>query len=224
MQIDALTKRETEILAELAKGGRIPSIARDLFISLHTVRNHLRNIFSKLGVHSQAELIEYVKQNPSVLGDCPETDGDREALDRTAQQAAAADLRVAARIAQILEQSWNAKGLKEVMRVVLPLDEQSEGEWRVRLSLWGREVTDAEALRPNLERLAERRDRVTARIRGAQEEGWVRQDLGPEELGKALYSVVLGAALQLLRDNTEHSRQQQLHVIDAYVDSITGDD
>ena len=56
-----LSEREREILSELAAGSRVPSIATRLFISPHTVRNHLKAIYRKLGVGSQAELIERVR-------------------------------------------------------------------------------------------------------------------------------------------------------------------
>lgn len=56
-----LTKREFEILRELMTGVRVPAIARTLFISPHTVRNHLKSIYRKLGVPDQSSLIERVR-------------------------------------------------------------------------------------------------------------------------------------------------------------------
>ena len=56
-----LSEREREILSELAAGSRVPSIATRLFISPHTVRNHLKAIYRKLGVTSQAELVERIR-------------------------------------------------------------------------------------------------------------------------------------------------------------------
>ena len=55
-QLD-LTSRELEVVRLLLSNGRVRSIAEQLDISPHTVRNHLRSIFRKLGVHSQVELI-----------------------------------------------------------------------------------------------------------------------------------------------------------------------
>ena len=46
---------------EPAKGWRVKSIAVALFVSEHTVRNHLKSIFRKLGAHSQRDLIEAMK-------------------------------------------------------------------------------------------------------------------------------------------------------------------
>jgi len=55
-----LSPREGEVLAELMGGFRVPSIAERLHISQHTVRNHLKSIYRKAGVQSQAELIQWV--------------------------------------------------------------------------------------------------------------------------------------------------------------------
>jgi DNA-binding NarL/FixJ family response regulator len=52
-----LTEREQEILARIARGQSNPDIARQLIISLKTVRNHVSNIFSKLQVTDRAEAI-----------------------------------------------------------------------------------------------------------------------------------------------------------------------
>lgn len=53
-----LTDREREILGLIAAGARNPDIARRLFISPKTVRNHISNIFSKLQVADRADAIE----------------------------------------------------------------------------------------------------------------------------------------------------------------------
>ncbi|MEM6960814.1 MAG: response regulator [Myxococcota bacterium] len=52
----SLSPREQEVLGELALGYRVPEVAKRLFISPHTVRNHIKSLFRKLELHSQAEL------------------------------------------------------------------------------------------------------------------------------------------------------------------------
>ncbi|MBZ0157144.1 MAG: LuxR C-terminal-related transcriptional regulator [Alphaproteobacteria bacterium] len=52
-----LTSRETEILELASKGLTTRAIARNLSISEITVRNHFKNIYSKLGVHSRLEAV-----------------------------------------------------------------------------------------------------------------------------------------------------------------------
>jgi DNA-binding CsgD family transcriptional regulator len=56
--LERLSAREREILGHLLDGHRVGPIAESLHISPNTVRNHLKSVFRKLGVHSQAELIE----------------------------------------------------------------------------------------------------------------------------------------------------------------------
>lgn len=56
-ELRQLSRREREVLRLLLTNHRPPTIAKKLFISLHTVRNHLRSIFEKLAVHSQTELL-----------------------------------------------------------------------------------------------------------------------------------------------------------------------
>lgn len=60
-QLRSLTPREGEIVGELMQGYRLSTIARRLEISTHTVRRHLKNIFLKLEVNSQVELLEKLK-------------------------------------------------------------------------------------------------------------------------------------------------------------------
>ncbi len=53
-----LTRREQEMLEQLSKGYRYKEIADKLFISLDTVRTHIRNIYEKLQVNSRAEALK----------------------------------------------------------------------------------------------------------------------------------------------------------------------
>jgi DNA-binding NarL/FixJ family response regulator len=57
VDLDELTARENAILRLVAQGAANGEIARRLFISEKTVRNHLTNIFEKLGVDSRAKAI-----------------------------------------------------------------------------------------------------------------------------------------------------------------------
>jgi DNA-binding CsgD family transcriptional regulator len=53
-----LTPREEEIVKLVARGRPTREISGTLFISEHTVHNHLRSIFEKAGVHSRRELVQ----------------------------------------------------------------------------------------------------------------------------------------------------------------------
>ncbi len=52
-----LSNREREVLNHLADGSNYQEIANELFISVDTVRHHIRNIYKKLQVHSQSEAV-----------------------------------------------------------------------------------------------------------------------------------------------------------------------
>ena len=52
-----LTKREKEILHELVNGLSYKKISDTLYISLDTVRSHIKNIYQKLHVNSKSEAI-----------------------------------------------------------------------------------------------------------------------------------------------------------------------
>jgi DNA-binding NarL/FixJ family response regulator len=55
----SLTRREREVLALIANGKHSAAIAAKLAISVGTVEAHRRNIMTKLGLHSIAELTKY---------------------------------------------------------------------------------------------------------------------------------------------------------------------
>ena len=50
-----LTERELEVLRMVAKGLNNREVAKELFISENTVKNHVRNILDKLQMHSRVE-------------------------------------------------------------------------------------------------------------------------------------------------------------------------
>jgi DNA-binding CsgD family transcriptional regulator len=60
--IGLLTAREFEVVSLLLDGDRPPGIARKLFLSQSTVRNHLASVFSKLGIASQQELVDLFRR------------------------------------------------------------------------------------------------------------------------------------------------------------------
>jgi DNA-binding CsgD family transcriptional regulator len=53
--IGVLGDRELDVLRQIAVGRRNREIAAELFLSQHTVKFHLGNIFEKLGVRTRAE-------------------------------------------------------------------------------------------------------------------------------------------------------------------------
>lgn len=59
--IEPLSEREIEVLQLIAKGLTNQEISNKLFISIHTVKTHTRNIYSKLGAHHRTEAVVKAK-------------------------------------------------------------------------------------------------------------------------------------------------------------------
>ncbi|MBD1382262.1 response regulator [Metabacillus arenae] len=62
-KLDDLTNREKEVLKELAKGKSNKEIAASLFITEKTVKTHISNILSKLGVSDRTQAALYAVKN-----------------------------------------------------------------------------------------------------------------------------------------------------------------
>jgi len=60
---DTLTERENDVLKLIARGKANKEIARDLVIGEKTVKTHVSNILSKLGVQSRTQAALYAAQN-----------------------------------------------------------------------------------------------------------------------------------------------------------------
>ena len=56
-----LTRRETEVLALLARGRTVGYVADELVIAQNTAKGYVKNVYAKLGVHSRQELIDKVE-------------------------------------------------------------------------------------------------------------------------------------------------------------------
>ena len=58
-----LTNREIEVLKLILQGHKSQQIADQLFISIHTVNFHRKNIRTKLAINSVGEMIRYAYQH-----------------------------------------------------------------------------------------------------------------------------------------------------------------
>jgi DNA-binding NarL/FixJ family response regulator len=66
--IATLTARERAVLACLAQGAaHRDAVAKQLHLSVNTVRTHLQNLMAKLGVHSTVEAVALTRDNPDWL-------------------------------------------------------------------------------------------------------------------------------------------------------------
>ena len=60
--VEALSRREREVVALTVAGESAPAIAAALFLSERTVESHLARAYAKLGVHSKPELARRAAQ------------------------------------------------------------------------------------------------------------------------------------------------------------------
>jgi DNA-binding CsgD family transcriptional regulator len=58
---DSLTDSELKIVNLIAQGATNQSVATQLHLSLHTVKNHVHNAFAKLGINSRAQLTQLMR-------------------------------------------------------------------------------------------------------------------------------------------------------------------
>lgn len=59
-RLHTLSRREREVLELMVEAKRIVAIARELGIAEQTVRNHVSNIYFKLGIHERLEIVNYI--------------------------------------------------------------------------------------------------------------------------------------------------------------------
>ena len=57
-----MTKREAEILTLMATVLSPQEMAGELFVSMVTIRTHIRNIYAKLDVHSRFEAVQRARE------------------------------------------------------------------------------------------------------------------------------------------------------------------
>lgn len=62
-----ITGREREIIELIVQGKSNREIEKELFISIYTVKNHVQNIYAKLGVRSRAKLIHMVVDSQRLI-------------------------------------------------------------------------------------------------------------------------------------------------------------
>jgi DNA-binding CsgD family transcriptional regulator len=69
----SLSARERDLLQMILKGKSNKEIEHELFISPHTVKNHIYHIFQKTGINSRGQLVSMVMQNSAALADGQES-------------------------------------------------------------------------------------------------------------------------------------------------------
>ena len=97
----------------------------------------------------------------------------------------------------------------------LPLDEESDREWRVRFNLYHYCLTrSGEGLQSQIEKIGQFRVLMGEFIRTLQKKGEVRRDLDPELITKMAFDMVMGAAQNLLMVPMAKRREHAAYLFD----------
>ncbi len=216
MNPDALTEREREIVASLLDGGRVATVASALFVSEHTVRNHLKSIFSKLGVHSQAEVVAAARKSPELAGRSPVLDLDERVSGLQTERS-----KLLAELRRISQDDPGIGGLKRAVRAALPLDPQRRAVWRQRFDAWN-EASNDERLRRDAEDRRREFRAVLGLFVDGEGRGPLRPGLSPHEFSQTLSTLLIGAAMRLVRDEDPASEQRELAILDVYIEESCG--
>ena len=59
---EPLSESELRVLRYLPTNLHASEIAAELFVSLNTIRTHMRNVYTKLGVHSRADAVKRARE------------------------------------------------------------------------------------------------------------------------------------------------------------------
>ena len=59
----ALSKKELEVMRLIYEGCSNEQVADRLYLSPFTVKNHIKSVYSKLGIHEKSEFIQYANKN-----------------------------------------------------------------------------------------------------------------------------------------------------------------
>ncbi len=57
-----LTQRQLEVLQSLALGKRYKEIAKELSVSLNTIKTHTENLYERLGAHNRTQAIRSARE------------------------------------------------------------------------------------------------------------------------------------------------------------------
>lgn len=58
-----LSKKELDVMRLVYEGCNNDEIADRLYLSPFTVKNHIKSVYAKLGIHEKSEFIQYANKN-----------------------------------------------------------------------------------------------------------------------------------------------------------------
>lgn len=64
--VDALSRREVQVLTLIAQGYTVPELAEQLHLSVHTVTTHMKNIYQKLAVNNRVQAVNKARSTGQI--------------------------------------------------------------------------------------------------------------------------------------------------------------
>lgn len=109
-----------------------------------------------------------------------------------------ADQRIDLRVQEVLIEHPSPESFIPVIRAALPLDQETDLEWRVRLNLYAYALTCNESFNIQKEKREITRKMLAGLIEELQEKGELRTDIDAHLMAKMAFDLVIGAAQHLL--------------------------
>lgn len=81
-RLESLSSREREVLILVGKGAKNPEIAKDITVSVHTVKSHIRSIMNKLNLKNRQQIAVYAEREGLLPSDSFEDDFNHEASEK----------------------------------------------------------------------------------------------------------------------------------------------
>lgn len=109
-----------------------------------------------------------------------------------------ADQRIDARVEEVLREHPSPESFIPVVRAALPLDENTDLEWRVRLNLYVYSLTCDNSLDLQNEKRQNTRRLLIDLIKELQDNGKLLTNVAPEVIANIAFDTVIGAAQHML--------------------------
>ena len=58
-----LSRKELDVMRLIYEGFNIEEVAEALFLSPYTIKNHIKSVYAKLGIHEKSEFVQYASKN-----------------------------------------------------------------------------------------------------------------------------------------------------------------
>jgi len=125
-----------------------------------------------------------------------------------------ADQRIDRRVAEVLQEHPSTESFLPVIRAALPLDEESDLEWRVRFNMYTYTLARASSLPPQSTERSLTRKMLAEVLAELQARGKLMDNLDAETMASMAFDMVIGAAQHLLTLPMEQREQYAQYLFD----------